>query len=170
MKGNKKRRNRTVGLWGAIRFLGAFRRGSLSLEDSLAYELGEGALKERAAMALRWNYPDLRVMRGIGLLFPKTSVTRVFSNDCWSEISSSGTLYPTRNIRGTSPEQHGYEECFLKKGALPLAIVVEPSKIRNNDMYAKVERLSRLYRIPVILLDMDLSECLSRCKEGGYSL
>ena len=168
MKGNKKKRNRTAGVWGAIRFLGAFRRGSLSLEDSLAYELGKGAHEERAAMALRGNYPDLRVMRGVGLLFPKTSVTRVFSGDCWSESNSSGALYPTRNIRGISPACHGYEECFLAKGAFPLAIVVAPSKVRNNDNYAKIESLSRMYRIPVILLD--LSKCLSRCKEGGYSL
>lgn len=169
MKGSKKKRNRLAHVWGGVRFLGAYRKGSEDFVSSFVWELGEGSNVERACVALRGDCPRLPALGGIGLLFASTSIRRVFVSDCWSELNSRGELYPTRRfspkLENTGWER--YEEAFLRKGALPVAIVVEPRKISNDEILAQVGILSNTYGIPVILYNEgSIKRCLRERRRG----
>ena len=134
MKGAKKRRNRTAGVYGAIRFLGAFRR-SPGFWEALEYETSLYCPEERASVALTDKALYLPSLRGIGVLFSARDVRRVFSDDCWSEKRTDGSLHPTRLHKGwTRQGFSSYEEAFLKRNATPVAIIVNPDMVSGVDM------------------------------------
>lgn len=132
MKGAKKARARKARVFGALRYLGAYRQSpgfweSLRRETSLC-------TPERAAVALR-GVGYHRPLGGVSVLFSTDDVRRVFSDDCWSERRADGSLYPTRVYSGTVQWQFsGYEECFLHRNATPVAIVVDPSSVTRVDI------------------------------------
>jgi len=81
----------------AIRWLGAFRKSSKSLNESLVYELSRPATDEVAAEPLD-DEPSV-VAAKVGLLIEKGAIKKVFNGDCWSEYGDDGRLYKTRNPR-----------------------------------------------------------------------
>ena len=78
----------------AIRWLGAFRKGSASLLDSLIWELTQNERSEVAAEAIKQQ--SLIEQSRVGLLVKRSAIKKVFTGDCWSEYQGK-TLVKNRN-------------------------------------------------------------------------
>lgn len=140
-------------LRGALRSLGAFRHNASNLEEALNWEFLTNV--ERAAQPVHVDWKPLNkknLHRGIHLLFGASDVKRVFSSDCWSERRRDGTLYPTRNYSGTKEPKwwKRHEECFLKKGAKVLAIVIDMRFIKNFKYVTIAESVARHFGVDYI--------------------
>jgi len=152
-KGLKKRKNRTAGIFCAVRFAGAFRKSPAGVWASMEYEISNNC-PERAAVVLRHkDGKEPEWLRGLGVLFEAAAVRRVFSGDCWSEYKDSGELHPTRNYKGASvsgEENYGYEEGFVKAGTKAVAILVNWNKIVSEDIKQNIESFACKNNMPIV--------------------
>lgn len=152
-KGLKKRKNRTAGIFCAVRFAGAFRKSPAGVWASMEYEIS-GNCPERAAVVFRHNGgKEPEWLKGLGVLFEASSVRKVFSGDCWSEYKNSGELFATRNYKGNSQageQLYGYEEGFVKAGEKAIAIIVNETKIVNRDILQNIKSFACKNNLPIV--------------------
>ncbi len=149
MKGARKRRNRTAGVFAGLRFLGAFRKSPVGVWDSLKWECSSEC-PERACVALREGRA-FEALKGVAVLFASNSIRRVFNGDCWSELKDNGELHPTRNYKGDNANGFwSYEEAFVKAGETAVAIVVNNDKIVNNNIASNIEDFATKLGLPVV--------------------
>lgn len=126
----------------ACRWLGAFAGRDQNLIDSLRWELSCPD-RERAAEPL-WINGGFRIHHcRVGLLFDRTDVVRTFAGDVWSTTEDDGTLRPNRHYSWSDD----HCECFLKKGAFPLAIVAI-GRIDGN-LWRQIMAVAKEKNIPV---------------------
>lgn len=98
-KGLKKRKNRTAGIFCAVRFVGAFRKSPAGVWASMEYEIS-GNCPERAAVVLRHNGgKEPEWLRGLGVLFEASSVRKVFSGGLLSEDLKNIPVCPCRLLK-----------------------------------------------------------------------
>jgi len=89
-----------------VRWLGAFRKNSGSLHESLSFELSRSSSDEVATEPLARNmkrnikisYIDARV----GLVVKTSAIIKVFKGDCWSEYNEDGKLKKTKKPNSKS--------------------------------------------------------------------
>ena len=154
MKGAKKKSRGLAGVYGALRALGAFRHHGQSLSDALYFEATTD--RPRAAIPLHdvLGQPhEAALSRGVHLLFNRSAIEMVYDQDCWS-VERKGVLYPTCNVRkrgikGWNPRN---PECFIAKGAKPLAIVVHIYHMNDMKNYWHILDLAAVRQLPVVCI------------------
>ncbi len=126
----------------ACRWLAAFGGHDQNLVDSLRWELSMPD-RERAAEAL-WLTGGSRIGHcKVGLFFDRMDVVRAFRGDVWSVTEDDGSLRPTRH----HSQSYGHSECFLRKGAFPVAIITI-GRIDGN-LWRQIMAVAKEYGVPV---------------------
>lgn len=173
MKGAKKKSRGLAGVYGALRALGAFRFGSSELDEVLEFEFT--ATKSRAAIPLHdtMGTPyEVIFARGIHVLFSPSDIARVWNEDVWSvEDGEDGEcLKPTRHVKKVGIKSYwtstGHAECFTRRGASPVAIVLDYRFFKNLENYDTVFRFAESKGIPVI----KITEVKAFLKQRRYSV
>ena len=129
-----------------VRWLGAFRKGASSLNESLTYELGRDETDEVACEPLLKKESEIRQAR-IGLVVSRQAIISKFTGDVWSEIED-GKLKPSRK-----PCKEGHGEAFAHP--VYTGIVID----LNGGLYYPAKRIvktlcwiSDTYGLPVYWL------------------
>jgi len=126
----------------ACRWIAAYEGREYDLLDSLHWELSCPD-RERAAEAL-WLTRGFCIHHcKVGLLFDRTDVVRSFRGDVFSITEEDGSLRPTRH----HSQSYGHSECFLRKGAFPVAIVTI-GRIEGN-LWRQIMAVAKEYKVPV---------------------
>ena len=149
----KKKERQYKGVVGAIRWLSAFRGWNFSFQESFKYD-SQAQDVERAATTLRFTELNSSFNSGlsqagrgtIGFLYRKSAVGKIFSGDCWSIRLESGRLVNTR--KGSDAE---YDECFIRSGEAPVAIVFDSNQFPTNSPELEIlGGWSRLVKLPLV--------------------
>ena len=114
--------------------------------ESLEWELGVAPrTREVAAEPIRGEgLSSLGRRCGVGIEYPVSHATRVFSTDVYS-VEKGGHLVPTFVHKGS---RHG--EAFLKRGRKALRIVVAPWFARKNpEQMGEIQKVASKYNLEV---------------------
>lgn len=138
-----------------VRWLGAFRQGRGSLEDSIRFEIEE-ANGIFACEHIRAGEKKL-VPGGIGLLVRKEAIKKVFKGDVWSinyaPLKDKGR---TELLKTRPPQKSGHREAWLNTSpndSAYVGIVVRGGLFNlKNSTRETVIRLSKEFGLPIHVL------------------
>lgn len=95
-----------------VRWLGAFRKGTSPLQESLQWEIKnskKSSTGEFAAEILKKGISQVN-HSNIGLLVSNKAIVKRFNGDCWSEKAENGKLVKTRNPKEA---KSSHLECWI---------------------------------------------------------
>lgn len=130
-----------------VRWLGAFRKGSYTLSESIDYELSQADLKESACEKFKGE-SQIGFAR-VGLLCNPENIIKSFKGDCWSEYDGN-SLRKTRNPK-TAKSKHLESwvtglNCFT---GIVLKVPVEQFK---KHVQEEIIASAKMHNLPVYVL------------------
>lgn len=109
-----------------IRWLGAFRQGSYTLQESLEYEYTTS--NEVACERISKQKGYSHVWRSsVGVLFSSKDIIKSFEGDCWS-VETPTDPSRLKKTREGKKEQSQHAECWIRSNAVFSAIVIDRYK------------------------------------------
>ena len=127
-----------------VRWLGAFRKGSASLEDALRWELSRSA-KAVAAERLKDKQSAMSSHCKVGLIVKGSAVLRRFRSDVWSETNQAGNLVRTRPEYSTWSE---HTECWVRQEFV--GVIVRPGV--SSDALTTCRKIALEFDLPLLTL------------------
>lgn len=122
-----------------VRWMGAFRKGGASLEESLLFELGSD--KGQVAAEPIWRGKS-HVRACVGLSLTRRSVVKMYHSDVWS-MPRGGSLVATRD---EAYSKHGEAFCRREFDGIVIKGNITPA------MEAVVIKVATMVQLPVIRL------------------
>ena len=130
-----------------VRWLGAFRKGSSSLAESISFEISR---KTESACERFRNKSQVRGAR-VGLLCDPEYVVKNFTGDCWSEYRKDGSLKKERNPRHAGA-QSLHKESWVKPGCFRGIVLKVPLDNLKKNVQEDIRAATKQHNLPVYLL------------------
>ena len=130
-----------------VRWLGAFRKGSYTLAESIDYEFSQADLKEPACE--KFTGESKIGFARVGLLCNPENIIKNFKGDCWSEYDGN-SLRKTRNPK-TAKSKH-LESWVAGKNCSTGIVIKIPVEQFKKDIQEQIIASTKMHNVPVYIL------------------
>lgn len=128
-----------------VRWLGAFRKGSSSLAESIEFEISR---KTESACERFRNKSQVRGAR-VGLLCDPEYVIKNFIGDYWSEYRKDGSLKKCRNPRHANSS---HKESWVAAGCFRGIVLKVPLDNLKRNVQEDIRAAAKQHSLPVYVL------------------